>query len=127
MLCLEDHFLLDTEQERVYATRFSRRTHWLLEEHQVLGGAEGLKMLGKWPFDGMTLGLIMPHMNGIEFLRQLRRRNQSLPVIVISGGYAQLTASERKFVKDKTQAVLTMPFTPADLEPLLTKCFGVAS
>ena len=97
------------------------------EVRTALGGVEGLNMLKKWPFDGMTLGLIMPHMNGIEFLRQLRQRNQSLPVIVISGGYAQLTASERKFVKDKTQAVLTIPFTPADLTPIFYKCFGVAA
>ncbi|MGH7806537.1 MAG: response regulator [Thermodesulfobacteriota bacterium] len=97
------------------------------EVRTALGGVEGLNMLEKWPFDGMTLGLVMPHMNGIEFLRQLRQRNQSLPVIIISGGYAQLTASEREFVKDKTQAVLTVPFTPADLTPILNKCFGVAS
>jgi len=35
---LVDRCLLDTADERVYATRYSRRTHWLLEEHQVLGG-----------------------------------------------------------------------------------------
>ena len=75
----------------------------------------------------MTLGLIMPHMNGIKFLRQLRQRNQFLPVIVISGGYAQLTANEREFVKNNTHAVLTKPFTPADLTPILNKCFGVAA
>jgi acyl transferase domain-containing protein/thioesterase domain-containing protein/acyl carrier protein len=35
---LVDRCLLDTAAERVYTTRYSRRTHWLLEEHQVLGG-----------------------------------------------------------------------------------------
>ncbi len=30
--------LLDTPQERVYATRFSASTHWLLDEHRVRGG-----------------------------------------------------------------------------------------
>lgn len=35
---LIERCLLDTAGERVYATRYSRRTHWLLEEHQVLGG-----------------------------------------------------------------------------------------
>ena len=84
-------------------------------------------MLEKWPFDGMTLGLAMPYINGVEVLSQLRKRNQSLPVIIISGSYAKLTASERVFVKAKTQAVLTIPFTPADLTPILNKCFGVAA
>ncbi len=33
-----DRCLLDTPQERIYETRFSRATHWLLEEHRVRGG-----------------------------------------------------------------------------------------
>ena len=86
-------------------------------------------MLEKWPFDGMTLGLVMPYMSDIEFLRQLPQRNQSLPVIIISRGYEKLTASEREFVKGKTQAVLTMPFTPSDLTPIrvLPRFYGQLS
>ncbi len=33
-----DRCLLDTPQERIYETRFSRATHWLLEEHRVRDG-----------------------------------------------------------------------------------------
>ena len=63
----------------------------------------------------------------LRFFPNFAKGNQSLPVIIISGSYAKLTASERVFVKDKTQAVLTIPFTPADLTPILNKCFGVAA
>ncbi len=35
---LVERCLKDGADERVYATRFSRKTHWLLEEHRVLGG-----------------------------------------------------------------------------------------
>ncbi len=35
---LIDRCLLDTPQERIYETRFSRATHWLLDEHRVRDG-----------------------------------------------------------------------------------------
>jgi acyl transferase domain-containing protein/thioesterase domain-containing protein/acyl carrier protein len=35
---LAQRLLLDTREERVVETRFSRATHWLLEEHQVKDG-----------------------------------------------------------------------------------------
>lgn len=35
---LVERCLKDGDDERVYATRFSRKTHWLLDEHRVLGG-----------------------------------------------------------------------------------------
>jgi acyl transferase domain-containing protein/thioesterase domain-containing protein/acyl carrier protein len=35
---LAQQLLIDTRDERVVATRLSRATHWLLEEHQVKGG-----------------------------------------------------------------------------------------
>ncbi len=35
---LVERCLKDAADERVYATQFSRRTHWLLDEHRVLGG-----------------------------------------------------------------------------------------
>jgi acyl transferase domain-containing protein/thioesterase domain-containing protein/acyl carrier protein len=35
---LAQRLLIDTRDERVVATRLSRATHWLLEEHQVKGG-----------------------------------------------------------------------------------------
>jgi thioesterase domain-containing protein/acyl carrier protein len=35
---LAQQLLVDTRDERVVATRLSRATHWLLEEHQVKGG-----------------------------------------------------------------------------------------
>ena len=35
---LAQQLLVDTRDERVVATRLSRATHWLLEEHQIKGG-----------------------------------------------------------------------------------------
>ncbi len=35
---LVERCIKDGADERVYATRFSRKTHWLLDEHRVLGG-----------------------------------------------------------------------------------------
>jgi len=89
--------------------------------------AQGLSMLEKRIFDGLTLGLIMPHMNGVQFLRQLRQKHPSLPVAIISSGYDQLTDSDTEFVKENAQTLLWKPFNVAELVPILSKCFGPVS
>jgi excisionase family DNA binding protein len=48
-------------------------------------GVEGLARLNGEVVDLVLLDLKMPGMNGPEFLRELRRRNENLPVIVLTG------------------------------------------
>lgn len=50
-------------------------------------GVEALKAIGEHDFDLVLLDILMPEMNGIQVLRELRRRDmlRHLPVLVVSG------------------------------------------
>jgi len=49
------------------------------------GAANGLEMLARGDFDLVLLDNQMPRISGIEFLGELRRRGQSVPVILMTG------------------------------------------
>ncbi|RKY59679.1 MAG: hypothetical protein DRP96_06720 [Candidatus Neomarinimicrobiota bacterium] len=48
-------------------------------------GIDALKYLQTEPFDAVLLDLIMPEMNGIEVLEQMRQMNIFVPVIIVTG------------------------------------------
>ena len=48
-------------------------------------GSEGLALLaGKTP-DAVFLDLVMPGLSGVELLKEIRRDNPDLPIIVVTG------------------------------------------
>ncbi len=49
------------------------------------GGAEALEMLSRQPFDVVVLDLIMPEMDGIAVLREIKARHPLIEVILLSG------------------------------------------
>lgn len=53
--------------------------------HLAWDGREGLGCVNNERVDLVLLDLQMPVMNGPEFLRELRQRNQHLPVIILTG------------------------------------------
>lgn len=59
------------------------------EEHDVAvasDGAEALKALNKEQFELIVTDLIMPNMEGIEFIRSLYKQENKPKIIAISGG-----------------------------------------
>ena len=51
----------------------------------VLTGEDGLKMVEKTPPDLVILDVWLPGMDGIQVLDEIKKRNPSLPVLIISG------------------------------------------
>lgn len=49
-------------------------------------GRIGLQRFDEEPPDLLITDLLMPEMDGMEVLMQMRKRSRSLPIIVISGG-----------------------------------------
>ncbi len=47
-------------------------------------GADALAQHGAAPFDAIVLDLLMPEVNGLEVSRALRRRGDSVPVLVVT-------------------------------------------
>ena len=57
--------------------------------HEALGaanGLEGLQVARTQPLDLVVTDLVMPEVDGLEFIRELGRLRPGMPVIAISGG-----------------------------------------
>jgi two-component system cell cycle response regulator len=78
--------VIDDNQELLLSTQqvIARAGH---EVHAASGGAEGLAILATKPVDLVLVDYFMPVMPGEEFIRELRRSDRSLPVI-LQPGYA---------------------------------------
>jgi excisionase family DNA binding protein len=69
---------------------FCRLTGCMLERfgcraRLAFGGREGLHLVGQEAPDVILLDLLMPDMNGLQFLEELRRTHPSLPVVLVTG------------------------------------------
>ena len=65
------------------------RTHLEANGHKTLlagNGEEGLALLERGGIDIVLTDILMPQRDGVEVLREVKRRWPGLPVIAISGG-----------------------------------------
>jgi DNA-binding NtrC family response regulator len=74
----------DEEQLRdVLARALQHAGH---EALQAENGADGMRMIKTQPVDLVVTDLVMPEMDGLEFIRELGRVRPGMRVIAISGG-----------------------------------------
>jgi CheY-like chemotaxis protein len=87
---------------------------------------QGLKLLGKRPFDVLITDVIMPGIDGVQAIRLVREINSDIKVIAISGGgnfgpksYQPQAITTTAYLQAATEAgadwVLTKPFQKADI------------
>ena len=87
-------------------------------------GIEALQVLERHPIDVVLTDLNMPEMNGIEFMRALRKdeRWQDLPVVLIT------TEARKEYIKEAiflgARGYLRKPFKPEAVRVLLTDIMG---
>jgi DNA-binding response OmpR family regulator len=48
-------------------------------------GSEGLALLAERTPDAVFLDLVMPGLSGVELLKEIRRGNPTLPIVVVTG------------------------------------------
>jgi CheY-like chemotaxis protein len=85
------------------------------EGYQVLEACDGdiaLKILQVLPCDLVITDFLMPMLNGIEFVDQLRSLQPQMPVIFITG---YLSAISDKKIVDDVAEILAKPFEPSVL------------
>jgi CheY-like chemotaxis protein len=77
--------VLDDEDEvrSVLMRALQRAGHEVLE---AADGREGLDVVRTQAIDLVVTDLVMPEVDGLEFMRELARRRPGIPVIAISGG-----------------------------------------
>jgi CheY-like chemotaxis protein len=78
LLLIED----DRNVADMLATAFRDEGHTTTVKHS---GEAGLSQLGLERPDAVVLDILLPKMNGIEVLRQIRANDPTLPVIIVSG------------------------------------------
>jgi len=71
----DDKYLSETIRETIGA---------VFETEQAFDGEEGLFLAEQNIFDCIILDIMLPHMNGYEVLKQLRKKNISTPVIMLT-------------------------------------------
>jgi CheY-like chemotaxis protein len=87
--------------------------------------AEALKALKSEPPDVIFTDLNMPHINGIELIREVRRQydKTTLPIVMVTT--QNETQDNDAAVQAGVNAILHKPFTAEDLETVLAD-FGTS-
>lgn len=91
------------------------------------GGKQGLEMLESQDFDLVLLDLLMPDLDGIEVLRQLKTSSilQRTPVIVVTG--SDEDQSIAKCLEMGATSHLRKPLDPALLADRIKACLAMGS
>jgi CheY-like chemotaxis protein len=86
-------------------------------------GAEALRLLAAEPIEIVVTDVIMPGMDGIELLREIRARYPDLPVIAMTGAGDGLRFPVTTLMHVLgARAVLAKPFVPATLIAAMNQC-----
>lgn len=86
-------------------------------------GVEALKTLSTEIFDGIFLDVKMPEMGGIEALEEIRKRDQKIPIIIITSSSTRESAVAA-LAKGANDFVLK-PFEWQELKGKIEKVYNI--
>jgi CheY-like chemotaxis protein len=86
-------------------------------------GVEALKTLSMERFDGIFLDVKMPEMGGIEALEEIRKKDQKIPIIIITSSSTRESAIEA-LAKGANDFVLK-PFEWQELKAKIEKVYNI--
>ncbi len=104
--------------------------HLLVEALEIFGyqvsteadGHQALDILDEAPFDLVICDLMMPHLNGLEFLDKVKEHSPGLPVLIITGyGTAQTEDEMRRL---GARGYLSKPFTIEQIKASVAQILG---
>ena len=81
--------------------------------HIAANGEEAIGIIGKRKFDLITLDVNMPGLSGIETLREIRKIDGEVPVILITGYGTQ--KNEREALLDGARGFISKPFNTSEI------------
>ena len=97
----------------------------------AVDGEDGLLQFQQRPFDLIICDVIMPNMDGLEMLREIRRLSTDVPIISMTGSFmrstggAHLNAIYLRLCSELgATKVIAKPFRGHDLLPLVRQCLG---
>jgi two-component system response regulator (stage 0 sporulation protein F) len=92
------------------------------EVHTASGGEEALNILKEQKIDLITLDLNMPELSGIETLREIRKIDRQVPVIIITGYGTREVEEEARLYG--ARAFISKPFNISRLITLIDAILG---
>lgn len=114
--------LVDDSDQSLGLTEEMLRDLGVTQIYTAQNGAQGLDMLASFDEDDFIDAVLcdwnMPEMNGIELLRQIRRQDEKLLFIMITGKADNSSLAEAKPVG--ANGFLKKPFLSDDLRKKLT-------
>jgi CheY-like chemotaxis protein len=79
-------------------------------------GVEGLEKMRESNVDLVIVDIMMPEMDGLEVVQEIRKVNENLPIIAISGGMRHAAMNFVSFAQEfGANAVFEKPVALADL------------
>jgi len=87
--------------------------HPLYEVYTAAGGEEAIDCIQKKTIDLVTLDMNMPGVSGLEVLREIKKRNVEVDVIIISGYLNSQSTQEAK--NFGAVDVISKPFNVTDI------------
>lgn len=80
ILLADDHAIVRDGLKRVLAEKLGRGAHF----GEARDAQEALSLALKSPWDAVVLDISLPGRNGLEVLKELRRKRPKLPVLILS-------------------------------------------
>lgn len=107
--------LIDDESEfsSTLAERLEIRGY---EAKTAIDGISGIEIIQNETFDIAILDLMMPGMSGLETLKQIKRFNTNLPIILLTGH-----GSTKEGMEGLKLGAIDYLMKPLDINELLTK------
>ena len=90
------------------------------------GGQAGLDEYNKHQFDVVITDIVMPDVDGLQFVKAIRQIDKATKIIAISGGGTEMEASYALNVADiyGANVELHKPFTMEELLEMVQVCTG---
>ena len=82
------------------------------EVEQATDGADAIEKFGAGNFDVITMDLEMPRMGGLDALREIRKRDKDIPVVIVTG----FSRDTEVAIESGADKVLLKPLHLRDLE-----------
>jgi DNA-binding response OmpR family regulator len=108
ILVIDDERLVRTSIEAVLSVKGHSVT-------LAADGREGLTQINKSEFDLIITDLVMPEMEGIETILEIRKKSSNLRILAISGGGLRIGNFLGVAAELGADEVLKKPFTNAEL------------
>ena len=116
LLVVDEEDIIEVIRDRLEAYGFTVMTAGT--------GVEALRTLSMERFDGVFLDVKMPEMGGIEALEEIRKKDQKIPVILITSSSTRESAIEA-LAKGANDFVLK-PFEWQELKEKIEKVYKIA-